>query len=74
MFNRSFIIILILSFPSLAFANSVTRAVKKGANRVGEALCMEGEIKCAAKKAGNRITEAKDAAVDKVKEVKAKLD
>lgn len=50
------------------------RAVKKGANRVGEALCMEGDLKCAAKKAKNRATETKDSAVDKAKEVKESID
>ena len=53
-----------------ATANDVKRAVKKGANRTGEAVCAEGDAKCAAKKLKHRGTEAKDATVDKVDDTK----
>lgn len=43
------------------------RMAKKGVHRAEEAVCMEGDMKCAAKKAGNRIEEGKDATVDAVK-------
>lgn len=49
------------------------RMAKKGAHRVQEATCMEGDMKCAAKKAGNRIEEGKDATVDAVKDAKDEL-
>ena len=49
------------------------RMAKKGAHRVEEAVCMEGDLKCAAKKAGNRIEEGKDATVDAVKGAKDEL-
>ncbi|MEN0058633.1 MAG: hypothetical protein AAGB31_07345 [Bdellovibrio sp.] len=49
------------------------RVAKKGAHRVQEAVCMEGDLKCAAKKAKNRVEEGADATVDKGKEVKDKL-
>ncbi|UOF02312.1 hypothetical protein [Bdellovibrio reynosensis] len=44
------------------------RMAKKGAHRVEEAVCMEGDLECAAKKAGNRVEEGKDTTVDKVKD------
>jgi hypothetical protein len=49
---------------------AVKRAAKKGMHRMEEAACMEGDMKCAAKKTGNRIEETKDKAVDSVKDVK----
>lgn len=49
-------------------ARATTRAAKKGVNRIEEAACMDGDMKCAAKKAGNRIEETKDATVDAVKD------
>lgn len=57
-----------------AEANDVKRKMKKGAHRVEEAVCMEGDAKCAAKKVGNRAEEAKDATKDKAKEVRDKID
>jgi hypothetical protein len=57
---------------------STKRALKKGANRVGEELCgkLTGDSKasCMAKEAKNRITEGKDAVVDKASEVKNAVD
>ncbi|HXH75505.1 MAG TPA: hypothetical protein VNJ08_11100 [Bacteriovoracaceae bacterium] len=55
-------------------ATDAGRGLKKGANRVSEALCMEGDLKCAGKKAKNRIIEGKDAAVDGASELKNKVD
>lgn len=57
-----------------AAANNAKRGVKKAANRVEEAVCMEGDLKCAAEKAGNRVIEAKDATVDGAKKLKNKVD
>lgn len=54
--------------------NDTARAIKKGAHRVEETFCMEGNLKCAGKKASNRAVEAKDAMVDGASEVKEKLD
>jgi len=54
--------------------NDAARGVKKAANRVEEAVCMEGDLKCAAEKAGNRIDEAAEATVDGAKELKNKVD
>ena len=54
--------------------NNAKREVKKGANRVKEAVCTEGDAKCAAKKLKHRAGEAKDATVDKAKEVKGDVD
>lgn len=55
-------------------ANDAARSVKKGANRVKEAVCVEGDVECAAKKAKNRVKEGAEAAKDKVEEVKNKVD
>ena len=57
-----------------AAANNAGRAIKKGVNRVKEMACTEGDLKCAAKKAGNRIEESADAVKDKAEEVKNKID
>jgi hypothetical protein len=57
-----------------ATANDAKRGVKKAANRVEEAVCMEGDVKCTAEKAGNRVIEAKDATVDGAKKIKNKVD
>lgn len=46
----------------------VKRTAKKGMNRAEEAVCMDGDMKCAAKKAGNRVEEATDATVDAAKD------
>lgn len=49
-------------------------SMKKGMNRAKEAVCMEGDAKCAAKKLKHRAGEAKDATVNKAKEVKDQVD
>lgn len=56
-----------------ATANDVKRAAKKGADKTSEALCTEGDAKCAARKLKHRGTEAKDATVDKVEDTKNKI-
>lgn len=63
-----------LSEKAVKHKNSTVRAAKKGANRVKEAVCMEGDLKCGAKKVGNRLEEAKDATVDEAKAIKEKID
>ncbi len=50
------------------------RAVKRGVNRVDEAFCMEGDVKCAAEKAGHRMEETADTVKDKARGVKDKVD
>jgi hypothetical protein len=50
-----------------ATGNDVKRAVKKDVHRVGEALCTGTKAECAEQKFKNRVTEAKDTVVDKVK-------
>ena len=45
---------------------------KKGMNRVKEAVCAEGDAKCAAKKVGHRVDEAGDKVTNKVKEANDK--
>lgn len=55
-------------------ANDNKRVVKKGIHRLKEAVCMEGDVKCASKKIKNRAVEAKDATVDGVKSLKNKID
>ncbi len=57
-----------------ASGNNAKRGVKKAVNRTQEALCMEGDLKCTAEKAGNRVIEAKDATVDGAKKIKNKVD
>lgn len=54
--------------------NDVKREVKKGGHRVEEAVCLAGDAECAAKKAKNRVIEAKDTVVDKAKATKDTLD
>ncbi len=54
--------------------NDAKRGVKKGANRVEEALCTGTRAECAAKKLKNRAEEATDAAKDKAVELKDKVD
>ncbi|MNY82564.1 hypothetical protein D3C86_2247510 [compost metagenome] len=57
-----------------ATGRDAKRAFKKGTNRATEALCMKGDVKCAADKVKNRASEATDATVDKVKDVKESVD
>lgn len=57
-----------------AAGNATARAVKKGANRVSEAVCNKGKAACAGEKIKNRAQEAKDSVVDSAKELKKKID
>jgi hypothetical protein len=57
-----------------ATANDAGRAMKKGAHRTEEALCMQGDAKCLAKKAKHRAEEGKDYTKDKAKEWKNDVD
>lgn len=57
-----------------AAANDASRAVKKGAHRVEEAVCAESDTKCLAEKAKHRAQEASDYTKDKAKEVKNSVD
>jgi hypothetical protein len=57
-----------------ASAKNAKRGVKKFVNRTEEALCIEGDLKCTAEKAGHRVIEAKDATVDAAKKIKNKID
>jgi hypothetical protein len=57
-----------------ATGNDAKRAVKKGANRVDEALCTGTKAECAAKKGKHRVTETKDAVVDGTKKAVDKVD
>jgi hypothetical protein len=77
--------LVLLSLP-LAFAtetlpekvavagNNTKRALKKGGHRVEEAFCAKGDISCAGDKVKNRTIEATDASVDKLKEIKNKVN
>lgn len=55
-------------------ARDAKHSVKKAANRLKEAVCMEGDVKCAAKKAGHRVEEAAEATKNKAKEMADKVD
>ncbi len=57
-----------------ATANDATRAVKKGAHRTEEAVCMQSDTKCLEEKAKHRAEEASDYTKDKAKEVKNSVD
>lgn len=57
-----------------ATGHDAKRAMKKGANRVKEAVCMEGDAKCLAKKAGHRMEEGADYVKDKAVETKEAVD
>ena len=57
-----------------ATANDAGRAVKKGAHRAKEAVCMKSDAKCLAEKAKHRGQEAGDAVSDKASEVKNNVD
>lgn len=57
-----------------AVVNTAARGVKRGANRIEEATCMKGDLKCAGIKAKNRAVEVKDVVVDKVQETTNKVD
>ncbi len=55
-------------------AKNTKRLIKKGANRVGEAVCLQGDLECTTKKAKNRLSETKDSTVDAAVELKNKVD
>jgi hypothetical protein len=63
-----------VSEKAKATGNDVKRGAKKGWNRTKEAVCMKGDLKCAADKVRNRTQESKDTVVDKSKEAKNKVD
>lgn len=63
-----------MSEKANAKAHDAKRAIKKGAHRTAEAVCMEGDAKCLAKKAKNRVEEGKDYAKDKATETKDAVD
>ena len=55
-------------------ANDAKRSIKKGGNRVKEAVCAEGDAKCLGKKAKHRVQEGADYSKDKAKEAKDHVD
>lgn len=57
-----------------AAGNDVKRGVKKGADRVDEALCTGTKAECAGKKVKHRVNEKKDEAVDATKKAVNKVD
>ncbi|MBC7467500.1 MAG: hypothetical protein H7256_16035 [Bdellovibrio sp.] len=57
-----------------ATTNDAGRAMKKGAHRAKEAVCMKSDAKCLAEKAKHRGQEAGDAIGDKASEVKNNVD
>ena len=57
-----------------AKAHDAKRGMKKGMHHTKEAMCMEGDAKCAAKKAGHRMDEGGDYAKDKAQETKNAVD
>jgi anti-sigma28 factor (negative regulator of flagellin synthesis) len=63
-----------LGEKSEATVNDATRSVKKGVNRVKEAACAEGDVKCLSEKAKHRAEEGTDYSKDKVKELKNDID
>lgn len=64
------------SLPEKADAqvNNTKRSVKKGVNRVKEAVCMESDTKCLMEKAKHRAEEGGDYLKDKAKEAKNAVD
>jgi len=57
-----------------ATGKDAKRATKKAWNRTKEAVCMKGDLKCAADKAENRVNEAGETVGDKAAEVKNSVD
>lgn len=49
------------------------RVAKKAMHKAEEAMCMEGDMKCAAEKAKHRVQEGKDTATDKMKDMKDEM-
>ncbi len=62
------------SEKAAATTNDAKRSVKKGMNRVKEAVCAEGDVKCLSKKAKHRVEEGADYTKDKATETKDKVD
>ncbi len=55
-------------------ARDIKRTATEKMNRMGEAVCMESDAECLAKKANNRAEETKEVAKDKATELKNKID
>lgn len=55
-------------------AHDAKRAMKKGAHRAEEMVCMKSDAKCMAEKAKHHASEAGDAVSDKASEIKNKMD
>jgi hypothetical protein len=55
-------------------ARATGRQANRGAHRLQEALCTDGEVKCALKKGANRVKEAGEAISDGFTDVKNKID
>ena len=63
-----------LSEKKDAITNDAARSAQKGVHRLEEAACTEGDAKCLAEKAKNRLEEAGDATKDKAMELMNKVD
>ena len=81
--SAALVFALVLATPALAqtagekadaAGNDVKRGVKKGTNRVKEALCTGTKAECAAKKLKHRVVEEKDEVVDGTKKAIDKVD
>lgn len=57
-----------------ASSKDANRGMSKGAHRAEELFCAASDAECAARKAGNRALEAKDATVDAAVKLKNKVD
>ncbi len=55
-------------------SRDIERAATEKMNRLEEAVCMESDVECLAKKANNRAEEAEEAVEDKAIELKNKID
>lgn len=55
-------------------ARSEARQMEKGSHRMQELLCMEGTLKCTAKKAANRAKEVGAAIGDGAVDIKNQID
>ena len=55
-------------------ARDIKRTATEKVNRLEEAVCMESDVECLAKKASNRAEETEKAVVDKATELKNKTD
>lgn len=63
-----------LSEKASAKAHDMKRGAKKAGHRAHEAVCMESDAECLARKGKNRAVEAKDAVKDKAIETKDAVD